>query len=172
MLGHVASPNPATTRRISLRSLSSATLRYRIVEAVGVARLLAAPPAVACRYTAHLAFTRLGPSAFGRGAQRSAPCYAGLSVLTHQLRNGSRTTNTRVPERTKHSPGISRRDRLFWIVAQQIAPPVSASVLDPRKIGGSSFRSCPTICSMISSKLGSVARHCASLRARWRSWPH
>jgi hypothetical protein len=59
-------------------------------------------------------------------------------VVTHQSRNGSRTTRTRFPERINiwSSFGILRSVRLFWVVPHAQAPPVSSSIREPAKTGG------------------------------------
>jgi len=73
-------------------------------------------------------------------------CRASRSVVAHQFKKGSRTTIVGpAPLLTKHSGGISFRDRLFWTVPQQIAPPVLSSIEGPAKIGGSAARSSSTM---------------------------
>lgn len=68
-------------------------------------------------------------------------CRASRSVDLNQARNGSRSTRTRLPERTKHSSGISLLHLRFWTVRQLTAPPVNSSTDVPAKTGGSAFSS-------------------------------
>jgi hypothetical protein len=41
-----------------------------------------------------------------------------------------------LPVRTKHSSGISCRERLFWIVGQWNTPPLNSPERGPAQIGG------------------------------------
>jgi hypothetical protein len=61
---------------------------------------------------------------------------ASLSVVAHQFKKGSRKTITRFPDLKKHLSGVPFSQRLFWIVSQLIALPVSSSIDVPENTGG------------------------------------